>query len=160
MSHGPDDSLSQVPYRAGDEVIVLALNRKGRVDAVVGGRYRVSVGALTTVCRGDEIRPVQREKGSRRAKRPDPPASTGRNDATGTRIRSLDLHGKTVEETEAAVIAFVNDALLDGADTLEIVHGIGTGRVRRAAIAQLRRISAVKAIRPHPTNPGVTIAHL
>jgi DNA mismatch repair protein MutS2 len=139
---------------------VIALNRKGRIAAVVGDRYRVAVGALTTVCREDEIRPVRTEKVGRRAKRSDPAGSENSEPSTRAVIRSLDLHGKTVEEAEVAVIAFVNEALLDGADTLEIVHGIGTGRVRRAAIAQLRRIDAVKAIRPHPTNRGVTIAHL
>jgi DNA mismatch repair protein MutS2 len=159
MSHGPDDSLSRVPYRPGDDVIVIALNRKGRIEAVVSGRYRVRVGALAVVSREDEIRPVQREK-SRRAKRSAPAGSVDPGAGTRAVVRSLDLHGKTVAETEAAVIAFVNDALLDGADTLEFVHGIGTGRVRRAAIAQLRRIDAVKSIRPHPTNRGVTIVHL
>jgi DNA mismatch repair protein MutS2 len=148
-----------VAYQVGDEVIVIALNRKGRVAAVVSGRYRVSVGALTVVSRDDGIRPVQRET-ARRSKRSAPAGSVEADAGTRAVVRSLDLHGKTIEETEAAVIAFVNDALLDGADTLEIVHGIGTGRVRRAAIAQLRRIAAVKAIRPHPTNRGVTIAHL
>lgn len=139
---------------------MIALNRKGRIDEVVGDRYRVGVGALTMVCRDDEIRPVEPEKTGRRAKRSRAAGFVVGDDATRPVVRSLDLHGKTVEETEAAVIAFVNDALLDGADTLEIVHGIGTGRVRRAAIAQLRQIDAVKSIRPHPTNRGITIAHL
>jgi dsDNA-specific endonuclease/ATPase MutS2 len=147
-------------YRPGDEVIVIALNRKGRIESELGGRYRVTVGALTTTCRENEMRPVApaRRKGRgtkdpvQRVER----AATGRDG-----VRTIDLHGMTVVEAEAAVLAFVNDALLDGgADTLEIVHGIGTGRVRRAAIAQLRRIGAVKSIRPHPANRGVTIVQI
>jgi dsDNA-specific endonuclease/ATPase MutS2 len=40
------------------------------------------------------------------------------------------------------------------------VHGIGTGRVRDAIRRELESIGAVRRVRPHPTNPGITIVHL
>lgn len=154
--------MQAMSYQAGDEVLVLAINRKGRIVERVGARYRVIVGALTTTCGEDEIRPVDSgcrdRRRARRSIRSTPPVE--QTPVTSRLVRSIDLHGMTVEEAEAAVLAFVNDALLDEADTLEIIHGVGTGRVRRAAIAQLRGISAVKAVRPHPANRGVTIVHL
>jgi DNA mismatch repair protein MutS2 len=147
-----------MPYRPGDEVVVLALNRRGRVIDRVGARYRVTVGSLVSTCAEDELRPVQSDK--RRARRtPDAPV-TGDASGSPAPVRRLDLHGFTMGEARAAVLAFVNDALLDGVEEVEIVHGIGTGRVRRAVLDELKRIAAVRHVRPHPTNPGVTIVHL
>ncbi len=147
-----------MPYRPGDEVVVLALNRRGRVIDRAGARYRVAVGSLVSTSGEDELRPVQSDK--RRARRA--PGAPETRDTSGSPppVRRLDLHGFTMEEARAAVLAFVNDALLDGVEQIEIVHGIGTGRVRRAALDELSRIAAVRHVRPHPVNPGVTIVHL
>jgi dsDNA-specific endonuclease/ATPase MutS2 len=43
---------------------------------------------------------------------------------------------------------------------VEVVHGIGTGRVRAAVLETLKHLPSVRQVRPHPTNRGVTIVHL
>jgi DNA mismatch repair protein MutS2 len=143
-------------YEPGDEVVVLALNRRGRVVDRLGDRYRVAVGSLVSTCGENELRPTHadRHRPRRQAAAPapaDPPSPTRR--------RSIDLHGFTVEEARIALLAFVNEALLEGVGEIAVVHGIGTGRVKGAVLAELRRIAAVRHVRPHPSNPGVTIVH-
>jgi DNA mismatch repair protein MutS2 len=152
-------------FPIGADVIVLAINRRGRVIGVRGGVYRVLVGALPVMCREHEIRAVDTVKPGKRQKQHHqhhqhgPAPSTDHSNERPI-TRSIDLHGMTVDEARTAVADFVSRAVMDGADTLEIIHGIGTGRVRDAIRRALAAIGAVRQVRPHPTNPGVTIVHL
>jgi DNA mismatch repair protein MutS2 len=144
-------------FEVGDEVVVLALNRRGRVTAREHDRYRVVVGAMTVACREQELRPSNRKTPSRK----DLSGSLPRADDEGRReIRTLDLHGMSVEQARDALLAFLNGALLDGLGEIHVLHGIGTGRIKRAVREQLRAIDAVKHVRAHPTNPGITIVQL
>jgi DNA mismatch repair protein MutS2 len=151
-------------FPIGADVIVVAINRRGRVIDVRGGVYRVLVGALPVMCREDEVRAAETPKSGKRQNRGDqhgPAESTNPPDSTRRRVtRSIDLHGMTVNEAGTAVADFVSRAVMDGADTLEIIHGIGTGRVRDAVRRVLGTFAAVRQVRPHPTNAGVTIVHL
>ena len=152
-------------FAPDSDVIVIAINRRGRVIDVRGNVYRVRVGMLTMTCREPELRAAETHGVKR--KRPkthashdtravlEPPASS-----EPRVLRSIDLHGMTTEQARTAVADFVSRAVMEGADTLEIVHGIGTGRVRDAIRRALEEIGAVRHVRPHPTNPGVTIVHL
>jgi DNA mismatch repair protein MutS2 len=150
--------MPPMPYEPGDEVIVLALNRRGRVIDRSGTRYRVAVGSLVSTCAEHELRPPHSDKPRRRRPAVALPATD--TSAPPRRSRRIDLHGYTTEQARAAVLAFVNDALLDGVEEIAIVHGIGTGRVRQAVLDELAGIAAVRQVQPHPTNPGVTIVHL
>jgi DNA mismatch repair protein MutS2 len=149
-------------FPIGADVIVLAMNRRGRVIGVRGGLYRVLVGALPVMCREHEIRAVDTDKPDKRQKQHHQHGPAPSTDHSNERriTRSIDLHGMTVDEARTAVADFVSRAVMDGADTLEIIHGIGTGRVRDAIRRALAAIGAVRQVRPHPTNPGVTIVHL
>jgi DNA mismatch repair protein MutS2 len=141
--------------------MVVALNRRGRVIDVRGNVYRVVVGTLTMTCRAGElgaVEPTSRERKHRAPRGPDSAARPATHEPPG--VRSIDLHGMTVEQARTAVADFLSRAVMEGADTLEIVHGIGTGRVRDAVRRDLTAIGAVRRVRPHPTNPGVTIVHL
>ena len=151
-------------FPVGSDVIVIALNRRGRVIDVRGNVYRVLVGGLTTTCREPELRAAAATKTARRGKPRAAHDSSAPEPSSSSRepgiVRSIDLHGMTVEQARTAVVDFLSRAVMDGADTLEIVHGIGTGRVRDAVRRELESIGAVRRVRPHPTNPGVTIVQL
>jgi DNA mismatch repair protein MutS2 len=155
-----------MPFAPGADVIVVAINRRGRVIDVRGGVYRVLVGALPMICREHELRAADTAKTGTRPKRtrgeqPGAAASPDPPDSNQPRVtRSIDLHGMTVEEARTAVVDFLSRAVMDGADTLEIIHGIGTGRVRDAIRHTLATIGAVRRVRPHSKNPGITIVHL
>ena len=149
-------------FPIGADVIVLAMNRRGRVIGVRGELYRVLVGALPVMCREHEIRAVDTVKPDKRQKQHHQHGPAPSTDHSNERriTRSIDLHGMTVDEARTAVADFVSRAVMEGADTLEIIHGIGTGRVRDAIRRALGTIGAVRRVRPHPTNPGVTIVYL
>ena len=147
-------------FTSGDDVIVRALNRRGRVVDVQGDRYRVSVGALTMVVREDELRQPEGGKRKRSAVARGAGGQVGGPQRTDRPPRRIDLHGMTTEAAREAVLKAVNDAVLAGDEALEIVHGIGTGRVREAVWKELKKLTVVRHVRAHPTNRGATIVEL
>ena len=148
-------------FEPGDEVVVLPLNRRGRIVEVQGTRYRVAVGALTVSASLNEVRPAE-GTGRNRARRHTPAvvSETRPLDAGKGSTRRVDLHGMTVEQAREALLSAVNAAALAGDAVLEVVHGIGTGRVRAAVLRELQGLSIVRHVAAHPTNRGVTVVRL
>lgn len=148
---------------AGSEVAVLSLGRKRGevVELLRDGVYRVRVGTLIITCRADDLEavsPRRKKRASQRDATEAPLAPTGEGPPIADPgLTSVDLHGLSVEEARARVVSHISRAILAGLERVEIVHGIGTGALRRAIVADLKKIPAVKHVRPHPTNPGVTI---
>ena len=75
----------------------------------------------------------------------------------------LHLRGMTVEEATGALDKYLDDAVLAGLSTVRIVHGKGTGTLRRAIHELLRSDPRVKGWRlaePHAGGHGVTVVEL
>ena len=153
-----------MPFLLHAEVVVTALGRRGRILEVgTKGRYRVGVGAASLWCREEELSPAPAGRKRGRETPPDsapsrapgaaPPAAAGGETA---RLGSLDLHGLTVDEALAAVEVRLDAAIRAGLDRIEIVHGIGGGRLRTAVHRYLRQVPAVERFALAPGNPGAT----
>ncbi len=141
----------------GQRVLIRALKREGVIVDLLGQQYRVAVGALTMTCRRDEFE-VVRTKAPRGAVPAAPLASRDAGPAVAVSV--VDLHGHTTEEARAALLAHLDGALRAGHSRVEVVHGIGTGRVRAAVLQTLRGLPSIRAFRAHPTNRGVTVVEL
>ena len=75
----------------------------------------------------------------------------------------LDLHGMRVDEMLGAVEQYLNDAVLADLPYVRLVHGIGTGALRRALHDYLRNHPLAKSYRygtPDEGGAGVTIVNL
>jgi DNA mismatch repair protein MutS2 len=75
----------------------------------------------------------------------------------------LDLHGERVEAALERLTAHLDDALLAGLDEVVIVHGIGTGALRRAvreALAEHPRVRSMRGGRKDEGGEGATVAEL
>ena len=149
-------------WTIGSAVVVLPLaNKRGVIVEAGSGRYRVRVEGVTIWCREQELAaPAGPEKKPRKtaagdtggepsAARHDEPARPGR----------VDLHGLRVEEALARVTTEIDRAIMRGADRLEIVHGKGTGALKKALDRHLASIAVVAAFRTDPHTPGVTWVH-
>lgn len=150
-------------FSSGTEVVVLSLNRRGEIEACLrAGVYRVRVGGMVTTVREEDLRPATPKKGRRATHRSTEPVTptTGRESSSERVHASLDLHGLTVDEARNRVAAYISRAILAGLDQVEIIHGIGTGRLKKAITADLKSIAAVRRVSPHPSNPGALIAYL
>lgn len=165
QSSSAAEPVAQPPVlTAGAEVIVRPLKRRGVVASVLSpGVYRVQVGAMTmTVREGDlDAPPLSKRKkpkgpGVRAEGGPD---LTGDTAGRASALASVDLHGLTVDEARNKVAGHISRAILAGLDRVEIIHGIGTGRLKAAITRDLRAIAAVRAVKPHPDNPGISVAY-
>jgi DNA mismatch repair protein MutS2 len=77
--------------------------------------------------------------------------------------RELRLLGSTTDEAQAAVEKFLDDAILAGHPAVRLVHGRGTGALRRAVTAYLRSHPLVSGFRPadpRDGGTGVTVVEL
>ena len=147
-----------MPLAVGAEVVVTTLGNKRGVVVEAGhdGHYRVRVDSVTIACReGDLTMPA-----AGGAKRPRRPTRQERREASAeTQIPPvrIDLHGLTVEDALARVVAAIDRTLLDGGDRLDILHGKSTGRVRDAVHRYLATLPVVASFALDPANTGVTV---
>ena len=78
-------------------------------------------------------------------------------------MRELDLRGETASEALLDLDNFIDGALLSGIHMLTVIHGKGTGVLRKAVQEHLRRHPSVKSYRLGTFGEGengVTIVEL
>jgi DNA mismatch repair protein MutS2 len=135
---------------AGARVFVERLNADGVViDPPDGrGRARVSVGALTIEVTAGELGPPKttareaargggRAKSSRPASTESTPASDDLALISATPRRTIDVRGQNGDEALAAIDAYMDRAALAGETHVVVVHGHGTGALRKRVRAHL-----------------------
>jgi DNA mismatch repair protein MutS2 len=64
-----------------------------------------------------------------------------------------------VEEALPLVDRLLDQAILQGAERVDIIHGTGTGRLKQAVRDHLKHHTMVKAVHGD-VNPGVTLVDL
>jgi DNA mismatch repair protein MutS2 len=142
----------------GDRVHVATLGTGVVRQVRNGGRYLIELKGRSMIVAGSQLESAPESRVTKRAAEntsapdpaPEPPATS----------RALDLHGKTVLEALEALDSFLNDALLDGCDDVQVIHGRGGGKVKAAVHERLAQLPSVRAFRLDPTNPGVTHVRL
>ncbi len=146
-----------MPLNPGDKVIVLALNKHGVVQSCdTKGIYTILIGSFSTKCKESDLRFVsvkgpENEKGK---------VTITAHKENPKKLATIDLHGLTVAQALPLVESGLDKAIIAGLDRIEIVHGIGTGKIKEAVHKLLSSVSAVKNFTPHLMNPGVTIVYL
>lgn len=79
-------------------------------------------------------------------------------------VREIDMHGLRVEEMLPRLDQFLSDAMLQGVPEVRIIHGHGTGALRKA-IHQRLSVIGIRQFRlgepgQTPGGDGVTIVSL
>jgi DNA mismatch repair protein MutS2 len=145
------------------EVYVGSVAKTGRVQRVRADKVDVLLGRVVfTVTRSDlRIPPAAARPATA------PPIHETTAHATPARLestpRELLLLGKTVEEALGELDRFLDDAALAGHGEVRVIHGHGTGRLRRAVRDFLRRHTLVRGQRPgkpHEGGDGATVVLL
>jgi DNA mismatch repair protein MutS2 len=148
-----------MPFEKGNRVFIRSLGKAGRVVLLLKvGRYQISVGDLIVECQEKDLKlasPFEDDDDlpkyvSARRQKQNPPRKT-----TST-YQTVDLHGFTGPEAASAVKAAVNAALMAQCDSLQIIHGLGSGKVKEVVHATLAKLSVVKKFRLDEENAGVT----
>ncbi len=145
-------------FKAKDEVYISSLKQLGTVvGRPKAGVYEVLVGGVRVKVPGSDLRP--REALSKSILKTlkniaKPTAGAGKTRPPST--PRIDLHGMIVEDAMREVEKAIDRAVISGADRMEILHGIGTGRIRTALHAYLSKLSVVERYKMDDHNPGVT----
>ena len=148
-----DDPVAPSP---SGEVQLRGLGLRGRIVAEADGRVTVQAGHLTVKVARSEIEPVTEAPSREREASVSLPV---RADVP----RELHLLGLTSDEARAAVEKFLDDAVLAGHRELRLIHGKGTGALRRAVESCLRGHPLVTSFRlaePSAGGAGATVVAL
>lgn len=139
------------------------LGRAGRIVDISGrtGRVTLETDGARLVVPGDDIEVV--EEPTRGPTPRDAESDELRRRAAARVSPTLDLHGERVEAALERLHAYLDDALLAGLDSAVIVHGVGTGALRRAVRDALRehpRVRGMRGGRKDEGGEGATVAEL
>ncbi len=116
-----DDDLAK-----GRFVRIRSLNRVGRITGRSnrGDRFLIESGGVRLEAARNDLVPAD-----------EPRPKRAKNVLVGAPLRDakleLDLRGMTAQEASAAADRFIDDAVLAGVGSVRIIHGIGTGVLRK-----------------------------
>ncbi len=135
------------PIQAGDLVELGGTRKQAVVTAVSGERLQLLAGNMKLTVKAGEVRLVEeaevREK--REAKRQG--ATAVRLSGARAAVSELDIRGLMTDEADLAVDQFLDSAVMGKLNVVTIIHGKGTGALRKAVHQQLKRHPSVKSFR-------------
>jgi DNA mismatch repair protein MutS2 len=156
----PDEPAAKTPQRSepgplaavGDRVLVGAFGLEGVVQALHDREADVDVRGKRLRARLDELRVVA-------------PAAVVNSQPARVRVNvdlqpregsltELNVIGAHADEAVARVEKFLDEALLSELKSVRIIHGYGTGQLRRAIAELLRMHAYVAHFAPAPDNQG------
>ncbi|WP_027409537.1 endonuclease MutS2 [Anoxybacteroides tepidamans] len=145
-------------FRPGDEVKAVHLNQKGYlIEKVSDDEWQVQLGILKMKIKEKDLEYI----GSAKVTETKPLATVkGKEYHVGL---ELDLRGERYEDALVRVEKYIDDALLAGYPRVSIIHGKGTGALRKGVQEFLKKHRSVKNIRfgeATEGGTGVTIVEL
>jgi DNA mismatch repair protein MutS2 len=166
LQGGPDTTAAGVTEaeagpaaRVGDRVLLRALGVEGRVTAVQGAEAEVDVRGKRLRARIVELHVVGG---------PTPAASLRASvsvtvSARDTAPTEINVIGCSVDEALSRIERFLDDLLMTDERHVRIIHGFGTGQLRRSIAEYLERHPLVVTHQSAPQDKGgggVTVAEL
>jgi DNA mismatch repair protein MutS2 len=103
-------------------------------------------GALRMKVRADGVRLIEADERAASEPKKAPAAGGGRM-LRAAAPRELDIRGMESLEAESVVENYIDAAVLARLETVTIIHGKGTGALRKAVHALLKRNKSVKSFR-------------
>ncbi len=143
----PGDEIPR--WRIGDLAWVTSLNAEGQITELVGDEAEVMVGRLRLRAKLDELEPRSRGESKRALKISARAARVyGSEQPVITRPASpgleLDLRGQKVEDAVPNMEDYLDAAYMAGLPFVRIIHGKGTGALRKAIRERLHGHPLVK----------------
>lgn len=147
VSQKPKKKHKPSDFKLGESVKVLSMNLTGTVSSLPDSRGNVTVqmGILRSQVNISDLEiieepsPYTQKKFSRTSKGK---IAMGKSLSVSPEINLL---GKTVDEAVAELDKYLDDALLSHLNTVRVVHGKGTGALRKGIHEYLRRQKHVKS---------------
>ncbi|MBO5460696.1 MAG: endonuclease MutS2 [Ruminococcus sp.] len=158
--HKPSD------FKLGESVKVLSMNLTGTISSLPDSRGNVTVqmGILRSQVNISDLEIIEEQNpySKKSLKRSGGGSSIKMSKSMSVRTE-INLLGKTVDEAVAELDKYLDDALLSHLSTVRVVHGKGTGALRKGIHEYLRRQKHVKSFHLAEFgegDAGVTIVEL
>ena len=151
------------PAKKGDTVTILKTGTQASVLSVnKDGVLQLQAGILRITAKQDEVRVVEGETQSQKAAKQYIRRTEHKLRSLGAKAE-VDLRGMTTDEAELTLAQFLDRAMVSNLTQVTVIHGKGTGAVRKAVHAYLKRCKGVASFRLGrygEGEDGVTIVEL
>lgn len=146
----PSRSYKPSDFKLGESVRIVSLNLKGTVNTLPDskGNLFVMCGIMRTKTNINDLEIIQDDFSGPSINKAFNKGATvtrhGGMSKAATMSSEIKLLGMTVDEAISALDKYLDDAYLSSLPSVRVVHGKGTGALRNAVNAHLRKISYVK----------------
>ena len=147
----------EITFKEGDYVRIPSLNNHGEIQSIRRGKANVLVNGRRVVVSVDQLLPMEKPKPPKRI----------RKQHIDRQFKAfpmeLNLIGMRVEEGMNALDHYLDQAVYHRVKNVRIIHGMGTGALRNAVWANLRKHPQVKQITsagPGEGGLGATLVEL
>lgn len=137
-----DNVLFDEEIKIGDYVFIKSFEKNGTVTKIKKDKYSVQMGQFTMDFNKSDlikaVKPQEKQVKQTRLSGYSPTSHIG---------LSLDLRGKRYEEVEFLMDQYLDQAILGNLEQVSIIHGFGTGTIRKAVQEYLKKCPYVKSYR-------------
>lgn len=153
----PEEEVKAVnlPLEVGSHVFVPRYGQDGTVLSLSDKKAEVQIGVIRIKVKKEDLQVLAPEKSE--------VGSIPRGGSMTMLSSRIDLHGKNVDEALWELGAKIDDAFMSGVHQLEIIHGKGTGTLRKAVIDYIKNHPSIASYRMGKATEGgigATIATL
>ncbi len=157
-----DEYVLPRPLKAGDKVKVRSLGNEGQVLSIDEKKKTASVqsGMIKVNVAIDDLRLIEEKKKEEKKQKN---ISTGVSQSSGPAATSIDVRGETVEEAVLDIDKYIDQVLRSGLNEFTIIHGKGTGALRKGIHTYLKGNKFIRTFRLGKFGEGedgVTICEL
>jgi DNA mismatch repair protein MutS2 len=146
---------------AGELVYVKSLRQNGTVIAVMENDIQVQVGSMKVHLPLQELRKIKKSSSAKKAVKQESGGYSVTKDLSIS--SSVDLRGLNFEQAQPLVDKLLDDALWAGLNSVDLIHGKGTGKLKQALREYLKEHPLVKSMRsgnPAEGGEGVTVVSI
>ncbi len=140
----------------GDRVLVIPYQRQGIVNKQTNsGKFKVMMGSLSVTVSEEELDFVDRPV-------PEKPKSGGTVTKSSDAKVELDMRGMRYLEAEQEIDKFVDNCLMNNLEFAYVIHGYGTGALKKMVDEYIKRNKQIKSTRyggPNEGGKGVTVLY-
>ncbi|MBM7838517.1 DNA mismatch repair protein MutS2 [Alkalihalobacillus xiaoxiensis] len=141
------EKAKQTP-KPGDEVKVISFNQKGSVIKQINeSEFQVQLGIMKMTVNVNDMQVVE--------KAPEPTKSITTIWGNQAHVKpELDLRGERYEDAMRKIEKYIDDALLAGYHHVSLIHGKGTGALRKGVKQYVANHPRIKSARDGGSNEG------
>jgi DNA mismatch repair protein MutS2 len=147
---------------SGTRVFVFSLQREGKlIEKQHNGEWTIIMGAFTLRCHEAlfEVLPSRDTKNNKMLKSSKRYQSARNLITSSKEYITIDLHGMRIKEAIGHIETQISTAIVEQRKGIELVHGLGTGRLQEAIHDYLAQCDVIARYHLEPTNPGKTWVH-